>query len=153
MLDHLTHLLHIFIADYAFTEIGTMLLFQLDLKGIASVFAGARAGTGLYLIDKLIDITTGNKPVLEEKKFDIVKQVFGNIMSTYLTPLQTALDFMAENDQELAIVRDSKSDPLWGQIKKKISPFVDVPILFISSINKQRIFKAIEKNCKGISRL
>jgi len=29
-------------------------------------------------------------------------------------------------------------------IKKKTSPFVDVPILFISSINKQRIFRAIE---------
>ena len=29
-------------------------------------------------------------------------------------------------------------------IKKEISPFEDVPILFISSINKQRIYKAIE---------
>ena len=29
-------------------------------------------------------------------------------------------------------------------IKKEISPFEDVPILFISSINKQRIFKAIQ---------
>jgi GTP-binding protein len=30
------------------------------------------------------------------------------------------------------------------EIKKQISPFVDVPIVFISSIDKQRIFKAIE---------
>ena len=30
------------------------------------------------------------------------------------------------------------------EIKEKISPFVDVPILFISTLNKQRIFKAIE---------
>jgi GTP-binding protein len=29
-------------------------------------------------------------------------------------------------------------------IRKEISPFEDVPILFISSLNKQRIFKAIE---------
>ena len=31
------------------------------------------------------------------------------------------------------------------KIKKRIEPFVDVPIIFISSINKQRIHKAIEK--------
>jgi GTP-binding protein len=30
------------------------------------------------------------------------------------------------------------------QVKEKIAPFVDVPILFISVIEKQRIFKAIE---------
>ena len=105
---------------------------DLDLKGIASVFAGSRAGTGLYLIDKLIDITTGNKPVREEKKLDIAKQVVGNILSTYLTPMQTALDFMAENNQELAIVRDSRKDPLWGQSKKKISP-EDLPPIYSST--------------------
>lgn len=31
------------------------------------------------------------------------------------------------------------------QIKNEIAPFNDVPILFISSVNKQRIFKAIEE--------
>ena len=30
------------------------------------------------------------------------------------------------------------------EIRAKISPFVDVPIIFMSTINKQRIFKAIE---------
>ena len=124
---------YLYVADLMIrSENGT--LRDLDLKGIASVFLGSRAGTGLYLVDKLIDITTGNKPVLEEKKFDIVKQVFGNIMSTYLTPMQTALDFMAENDQELAIVRDSRSDPLWGQVKKKISPTELEPIYSSTSI-------------------
>lgn len=32
-----------------------------------------------------------------------------------------------------------------AKIRKEIAPFVDVPIVFISTINKQRIFKAIEK--------
>ena len=32
-----------------------------------------------------------------------------------------------------------------NKIKKRIEPFVDVPIVFISSTNKQRIHKAIEK--------
>lgn len=30
------------------------------------------------------------------------------------------------------------------KIKEKIAPFTDVPILFVSAINKQRIFKAVE---------
>ena len=105
---------------------------DLDLKGIASVFAGSRAGTGLYLIDKLIDITTGNKPVKSGEELTIIKSVVGNILSTYLTPMQTALDFMAENNQELAIVRDSRKDPLWGQSKKKISP-EDLPPIYSST--------------------
>ena len=124
---------YLYVADLMIRS-GNGTLRDLDVKGIASVFAGSRAGTGLYLIDKLIDIYSGNKPVLEEKKLDIAKQVLGNIMSTYLTPMQTALDFMAENDQELAIVRDSRSDPLWGQIKKKISPTELEPIYSSTSI-------------------
>ena len=36
-------------------------------------------------------------------------------------------------------------DDFINKIKKRIEPFVDVPIIFISSINKQRIHKAIEK--------
>lgn len=31
-----------------------------------------------------------------------------------------------------------------NEIRKKIAPFSDVPILFISALNKQRVFKAIE---------
>ena len=36
-------------------------------------------------------------------------------------------------------------DDFINKIKKRIEPFDDVPIIFISSINKQRIHKAIEK--------
>lgn len=32
-----------------------------------------------------------------------------------------------------------------AKIKKEIAPFTDVPIIFISTLNKQRIYKAIEK--------
>ena len=31
------------------------------------------------------------------------------------------------------------------QIKQKLAPFTDVPVLFISAINKQRIIKALEE--------
>ena len=117
---------YLYVADLAIRmENGT--LRDLDIKGIASVFAGSRAGTGLYLLDKLIDIWTGNKPV--QDKYELGKVVLGNIMSTYLTPMQTALDFMAQNNPELAIVKDSRGDPFWGQIKRKL-PDNDLPPIY-----------------------
>lgn len=117
---------YLYVADLAIRmENGT--LRDLDIKGIASVFAGSRAGTGLYLLDKIIDIVTGNKPVKD--KYELVKIALGNIASTYLTPMQTALDFMAQNNPELAIVKDSRGDPFWGQIKRKL-PDNDLPPIY-----------------------
>ena len=117
---------YLYVADLAIRmENGT--LRDLDIKGIASVFAGSRAGTGLYLLDKIIDIVTGNKPV--QDKYELVKIALGNIASTYLTPMQTALDFMAQNNPELAIVKDSRGDPFWGQIKRKL-PDNDLPPIY-----------------------
>ena len=48
------------------------------------------------------------------------------------------------NKWDLVEKETQSSKTFEEEIKKKTSPFVDVPILFISSINKQRIFKAIE---------
>ena len=48
------------------------------------------------------------------------------------------------NKWDLVEKETQSSKAFEEEIKKKISPFVDVPILFISSTNKQRIFKAIE---------
>ena len=43
------------------------------------------------------------------------------------------------------IEKDNKSTKNYEiQIKKEIEPFVDVPIIFVSIINKQRIYKAIQ---------
>ena len=43
------------------------------------------------------------------------------------------------------VEKETKSSKLFEkQIKEKTAPFVDVPIVFISALNKQRIFKAIE---------
>ena len=47
------------------------------------------------------------------------------------------------------IDKDNKSTKKYEeQIKKEIQPFVDVPIVFTSIINKQRIYKAIEAAVK-----
>jgi len=41
--------------------------------------------------------------------------------------------------------KETQSSKLFEtQIHEKIAPFIDVPIVFISALNKQRIFKAIE---------
>jgi GTP-binding protein len=48
------------------------------------------------------------------------------------------------NKWDLVEKETQSSKAFEEEIKKKISPFVDVPILFISSLNKLRIFKAIE---------
>jgi GTP-binding protein len=43
------------------------------------------------------------------------------------------------------VEKDQKTSKAFeDKIKEKIAPFVDVPIIFTSAINKQRIFKAIE---------
>jgi GTP-binding protein len=43
------------------------------------------------------------------------------------------------------VEKDQKTSKAFeDKIKEKIAPFVDVPIVFTSAINKQRIFKAIE---------
>ncbi|UJH66414.1 ribosome biogenesis GTPase Der [Allomuricauda sp. SCSIO 65647] len=43
------------------------------------------------------------------------------------------------------VEKETNSVKLYSQkIKKQLEPFVDVPIVFISVLNKQRIFKAIE---------
>ncbi len=43
------------------------------------------------------------------------------------------------------VEKDQKTSKAFEEkIKEKIAPFVDVPIIFTSAINKQRIFKAIE---------
>jgi len=105
---------------------------NLDLKGFASVFMGTRAGTGLYLIDKIIDAFSGEKVVQDPN--EAIKMIGGNVIQTFLTPLQTYLDFAARNDPELGIVRDSREDPFWGQIKKKVSPKELPPVYSATSI-------------------
>lgn len=48
------------------------------------------------------------------------------------------------NKWDLIDKNDKTMKAFEEQIKQKLQPFTDVPILFISVLNKQRIFKAIE---------
>ena len=104
---------------------------NLDLKGFASVFFGTRAGTGLYLIDKLIDGLSGEKVVADPEK--IVKHILGQQVSAFLTPLNMFNDFMTLNDESYSIVRNAKSEK-WGEVIKKVSPHDLPPIYSATSI-------------------
>ena len=48
------------------------------------------------------------------------------------------------NKWDLVEKDNSSTNEFTKQIKEKIAPFVDVPILFISALSKQRILKALE---------
>src|SRR5690606_25753525 len=48
------------------------------------------------------------------------------------------------NKWDLVEKKTNTMKEMEAQIRKKIEPFTDVPIIFISVLNKQRIFKAIE---------
>jgi GTP-binding protein len=48
------------------------------------------------------------------------------------------------NKWDLVEKQTQSSKDYEQQIREKIAPFTDVPIVFISTLNKQRIFKAIE---------
>ena len=103
----------------------------LDLKGFASVFLGTRGGTGLYLIDKLIDGLSKEKVVADPEK--IVNNIIGQQISAFLTPLTMFNDFMTLNNPEYNIVRDARAEK-WGQVTKKVSPLDLPPIYSATSI-------------------
>jgi len=103
----------------------------LDVKGFASVFFGTRAGTGLYAIDKLIDLFSGEKVVGDPEK--IINSVISTQLSAFLTPLTMFNDFMTLNDPNYDIVRDARSEK-WGSVIKQVSPKDLPPIYSATSI-------------------
>ena len=68
----ITLLLHIYLLGDLFKRYQEGTLRGLDLKGFASVFLGTRGGTGLYLIDKLIDGLSKEKVVADPEKIVII---------------------------------------------------------------------------------
>jgi hypothetical protein len=103
----------------------------LDVKGFASVFFGTRAGTGLYAIDKLIDLFSGEKVVGDPEK--IINSIISTQLSAFLTPLTMFNDFMTLNDPNYDIVRDARSEK-WGSVIKQVSPKDLPPIYSATSI-------------------
>jgi len=113
---------------------------DLGLKDFASAFLGIRAGTGLYLVDKLIDGFTGQDPKIKTGKE--LEKFAGKILSSFAVPLQTFTDLASELFPEMAIVKDISKDPFVGEFKKRLPITNDYPPLTSAT--------SIEYNDKGI---
>nr|BAR31533.1 hypothetical protein [uncultured Mediterranean phage uvMED] len=99
----------------------------LDLKGIASVFLGTRGGTGLYLVDRLIDAFTGENPAL--KTDEEIKKFATKILTGFAVPLQQFQDAAGQFFPEMAKVKDTSSAPIKGEFLKRIPIPNDYPTL------------------------
>ena len=113
-------MLHIYLLQIPLKRSQEGTLRDLDLKGIASVFAGTRAGTGLFLVDKFIERISGVRASGDNLE-TIAKEIIGNTIGGFLVPLQTATDLLSEIYPEMAFVRDARGKPVKGQLEKKIS--------------------------------
>ena len=119
---------YLFVADtIKRSQEGT--LRDLDLKGIASVFAGTRAGTGLFLVDKFIERISGVRASGDNLE-TIAKEIIGNTIGGFLVPLQTATDLLSEIYPEMAFVRDARGKPVKGQLEKRFPLNTDLPPLY-----------------------
>lgn len=98
---------------------------NLDLKGIASVFAGIRGTTGLYLVDKTIDFVKDPKLDADAIKSGLGK-LFGETLGGFLTPLQNITDVMAQYNPEMRVVRDTSGQEITGAIERRF-PLTRLP--------------------------
>ena len=80
--------------------------------------ANVRAGTGLFIIDKLLAgfTRTGNA----EQALRGLKELAGETVGGLLVPLQQITDVLSEFDRSLRLLRDKRAEPFMGPIKEKI---------------------------------
>ena len=110
------------------------------LKDFAGAFLGVRAGTGLYLVDKIIDAATGQNP--KYKTDEEIKKFVGKFLSGFAVPLQTWTDLAGQFFPEMTVVKDISKEPIIGEFKKRIPVPNDYPSLTSPT--------SIEINEKGI---
>lgn len=113
---------------------------NIGLKDFAAAFLGVRAGTGLYLVDRIVQAFTGQNP--EIKTGEELEKFFGKALSGFAVPLQTFQDLAAEFFPDMAIVKDTSKDPFIGEFKKRIPVPNDYPPLTSAT--------SIEYNEQGI---
>ena len=88
----------------------------LNLKDISKVFAGTRAGTGVYIIDEFIRMGTGESKAGLKTLTDLL----GKVAVQFLTPFRTYTDFYYANDPAYNAWKDTKTeykvyDSLWEE--------------------------------------
>ncbi len=99
-----------------------------------SVMRAIRAIENSDVVFLVVDATRGFESQ-DQKIFDLAKKNNKGVI-------------ILVNKWDLVDKETNTSKDFTEHIKKEIAPFDDVPILFISAKNKQRIFKAIEEGMK-----
>ena len=113
---------------------------NIGLKDFAAAFLGIRAGTGLYLVDRIVQATTGQNPKI--KLGEELEKFAGKLLSGFAVPLQTWTDLAGSFFPEMTVVKDISKDPFVGEFKKRIPVPNDYPPLTSST--------SIEYNDQGI---
>ncbi len=85
-------------------------------QGILS--SNIRAGTGLFLVDNLLDSMRGEGSA--DKIIDKIKSFAGEFTSGFFTPLGTLMDVYKEYVPEARVVRERRAEPFLGPIKARI---------------------------------
>jgi len=88
---------------------GTLTSQTFNFKEFAKVFAGTRGGTGLYLVDSLINIASAEGT---NKQFKFVNELVGQIASQYFTGFKTYMSFLDAADGNIQAAKDTKTSSL-----------------------------------------
>ena len=89
-------------------------------KDFAKVFLGTRAGSGLFLVDQLLEsIATTDS----NKGFKVINELVGQIASQYFTPFKTYMGFLDAADGNIQAAKDTKTSNLDNA---KINPSVSI---------------------------
>jgi hypothetical protein len=78
-------------------------------KEIAKVFLGTRGGTGLYLVDQLLE-SLASEGSNKGKRF--VNELLGKIAAQYFTPFKTYMGFLDAKDGNIQAAKDTKTSTL-----------------------------------------
>jgi len=101
---------YLYVADlvdrYQSGTLGTM---SGRAKEIAKVFAGTRGGTGLYLVDQLLE-SLASEGSNKGKRF--VNELLGKIAAQYFTPFKTYIGFLDAADGNIEAAKDTKTSTL-----------------------------------------
>ena len=89
-------------------------------KDFAKVFLGTRGGSGLFLVDQLLEsIATTDS----NKGFKVINELVGQIASQYFTPFKTYMGFLDAADGNIKAAKDTKTSNLDNA---KINPFYSI---------------------------
>lgn len=112
---------YLYVADFVDRyQNGTLGTISGRTKEFLKVFAGTRGGTGLYLVDQLLE-SFASEGSNKGKKF--INELVGKIAAQYMTPFKTYMGFLDAKDGHINASKDTKTATLENA---KIDPTVSI---------------------------